>query len=109
MDRSELEIRPEQLKARLDAGDSLVLVDVRQPEEFEICHLPGSKLVPLNELAGNLDELDPKDEIIVICHHGVRSLDATFFLRSNGYDSAKSLAGGVDLWSLAIDPTVPRY
>ena len=104
-----MEIRPEDLKARLDAGDSLVLVDVRQPEEFEICRLPGSKLLPLNELAGNLDDLDPKDEIVLICHHGIRSLDATFFLRSNGYDLAKSLAGGVDRWSLTIDPAVPRY
>lgn len=104
-----MEIRPHELKARLDAGDSLVLVDVRQPDEFEICRLPGSTLVPLGELAGSLDDLDPEDEIVVICHHGVRSLDATFFLRSNGYTRAKSLAGGVDRWSLSVDPTLPRY
>lgn len=109
MDRSELEIRPEELKARLDAGDSPVLVDVRWAQEFEICSLPGSKLLPLDQLAANLDELDPEDEIVLICHHGIRSLDAAFFLRSNGFPRAKSLAGGLDHWSLAIDRSVPRY
>lgn len=109
MDRSELEIRPEELKARLDAGDSPVLVDVRWAQEFEICSLPGSVLLPLDQLANNLDELDPADEIVLICHHGIRSLDAALFLRSNGFTRAKSLAGGLDHWSLAIDRSVPRY
>lgn len=109
MDRSELEIRPEELKARLDAGTSPVLVDVRQEYEFEVCHLPGSVLLPLDRLASSVDELDPSDEIVLICHHGVRSLDAAFFLRSNGFANAKSLAGGLDHWSLAIDRSMPRY
>ena len=109
MDRSELEIRPEDLKARLDAGNPPVLVDVRQQYEFEVCRLPGSVLVPLDQLAGNVDELNPADEIVLICHHGVRSLDAAFFLRQNGFANAKSLAGGLDHWSLAIDRSMPRY
>ena len=109
MDRSELEIRPEDLKARLDAGDVPVLVDVRRPDEFEFCRLPGSVLIPLDQLAGSVDELDPSQEIVLICHHGVRSLDAAFFLRQSGFTRARSLAGGLDHWSLAIDRAVPRY
>lgn len=109
MTRAELEIRPEELKSRLDKGDALALVDVRQPGEFEYCRLAGSRLVPLDQLPHSLDELDPADEIITICHHGVRSLDAAYFLRMNGFPSAKSLAGGLDHWSIAIDRSVPRY
>lgn len=109
MDRYELEIRPEELKARLDAGDPPVLVDVRRQQEFDICRLSGSLLLPLDQLASSLDELDPADEIVLVCHHGIRSLDAAFFLRSNGFTRARSLAGGLDHWSLAIDPSVPRY
>lgn len=109
MDRSEVEIKPEELKARLDAGDSPVLVDVRRQQEFDICRLPGSVLLPLDQLAASLDELDPADDIVLVCHHGIRSLDAAFFLRSSGFPRARSLAGGLDHWSLAIDPTVPRY
>lgn len=109
MTRSELEIRPEQLKARLDKGDALALVDVRRPDEFEYCRLAGSRLLPLDQLSSSLDELDPADEIITICHHGVRSLDAAYFLRTNGFPNAKSLAGGLDAWSLSIDRGMPRY
>lgn len=109
MTREELEIRPEQLKARLDAGHALALVDVRRPDEFEVCRLPGSRLVPLDQLAHSLDELDPSEEIVTICHHGVRSLDAAYFLRTNGFPLVKSLAGGLDAWSLSIDRGMPRY
>lgn len=104
-----MEIRPEELKRRLDAGDPPLLLDVRWPQEFDICHLPGSQLLPLDQLPAALDELDPADEIITVCHHGIRSLDAAFFLRQNGFTRVKSLAGGLDHWSLAIDPSVPRY
>lgn len=109
MDRAELEIRPEELKRRLDAGDAPVLLDVRWPQEFEICRLPGSRLLPLDQLAGAVDELDPEDEIVTICHHGIRSLDAAFFLRQSGFSRVRSLAGGLDHWSLAIDASLPRY
>lgn len=109
MTREELEIRPEELKARLDRGDAPLLVDVRRPDEFEYCHLPGSRLLPLDQLANNLDELDADAEIVTVCHHGVRSLDAAYFLRMNGFANVKSLAGGLDHWSIAIDRTVPRY
>ena len=109
MDRADLEIRPQDLKARLDAGDAPVLVDVRWQQEFDICRLPGSRLLPLDQLANSLDELDPEEEIVCVCHHGVRSLDAAFFLRSHGFTKARSLAGGIDVWSQLIDPSVPRY
>ena len=109
MTREEIEIRPDELKARIDAGTSPVLVDVRWPQEHAICRLPDSKLLPLNQIASSLDELDREDEIVVYCHHGMRSLDAAMFLHSQGFTKVKSLAGGIDLWSERIDPSVPRY
>ena len=110
MDRAEIEISPAELKSRLENGTSPLLVDVRWPQEHEICRLPNSKLLPLDQLAANLaDELDPADEIVVYCHHGIRSLDAAMFMRANGFPRVKSLAGGIDLWSTTIDTSVPRY
>lgn len=109
MDLSELEIRAEELKARLDAGDSPVVVDVRWEPEWNLCRLPGSRWIPLDQLDRALRELDPAQEVVVVCHHGRRSLDAARFLRAKGFAKAKSLAGGIDYWSQAIDPAVPRY
>ena len=110
MDRTEIEISPTELKSRLETGTPPLLVDVRWPLEHEICRLPNSRLLPLDQLAANLqDELDPADEIVVYCHHGIRSLDAAMFMRANGFPRVKSLAGGIDLWSTTVDPAVPRY
>lgn len=108
MERSEIEIQPQDLKARLDRGERPFLLDVRWPQEYEVCRFDGSRLIPLDQLASSLDELDADQEIVVVCHHGVRSLNAAVFLRQHGFE-AKSLAGGIDLWSQIIDPTVPRY
>jgi rhodanese-related sulfurtransferase len=105
----ELEITPAELKARLNSGDTLVLVDVREPWEQEICRIEGARLVPLGELAASLYTLPDVDEVICYCHHGMRSLDAAAWLRFQGFEKAKSLAGGIERWSLEIDPNVPRY
>jgi|SRR6266851_1811605 len=105
----ELEITPAELKARLNSGDKLVLVDVREPWEQEICRIEGARLVPLGELAASLNTLPDVDEVICYCHHGMRSLDAAAWLRFQGFEKAKSLAGGIERWSLEIDPNVPRY
>ena len=105
----ELEITPTELRARLDGGDKLVLIDVREPWEHQLSKIEGAKLIPLGTLAASLETLPDVEELICYCHHGVRSLDAAAWLRSQGIAKAKSLAGGIERWSLEIDPQVPRY
>jgi rhodanese-related sulfurtransferase len=105
----ELEITPAELKARLNSGEKLVLVDVREPWEQEICRIEGARLVPLGALAASVNTLPDVDELICYCHHGMRSLDAAAWLRFQGFEKAKSLAGGIERWSVEVDPNVPRY
>ncbi len=105
----ELEITPAELKARLDTGEKLVLVDVREHWEHDIRRIEGARLVPLGALAASLNTLPDVDEVICYCHHGMRSLDAAAWLRFQGFEKAKSLAGGIERWSLDVDPNVPRY
>lgn len=103
------QIQPAELKRALDANVPVVLLDVRQPEEYALCALPGSVLIPLGELAGRVDEVpDDGTPVVVYCHHGVRSLTGAAILRAAGRE-ALSLAGGIDRWSLSVDPAVPRY
>jgi len=109
MERLDVEMPPAELKKRLDAGTSPRLIDVRQQSEAQICALPGSELIPLNEIPARLDELSKDEEIVLYCHHGMRSLNAAVFLREKGFAKVKSLAGGIDYWSQAVDPKVPRY
>jgi len=101
-------ITPSELKRRLDAGDSLVLLDVREPWEFETARIEGSKLIPLDEMPGRVSELDPAAETIVICHHGNRSAYMTQALQHSGFENVFNLQGGVDAYSRE-DPSVPRY
>ena len=104
------QIHPRDVKRRLEAGEPIYLLDVRQPWEHDTAALPGSTLIPLAELPGRLDEVEPPDEalVVVYCHHGIRSLSGAAILAQVGIE-AKSLSGGIDLWSLEIDPRVPRY
>jgi rhodanese-related sulfurtransferase len=105
------QILPQDVKARLDAGEPVYLLDVRQPEEHDYCHLPGSHLIPLGELPHRSAEVDPPAEatVVVYCHHGVRSLSGAAILAQFGHDRVYSMAGGIDAWSRLIDPAVPRY
>ena len=103
-----VEITPEALKARLDAGDAPAILDVRDAWEHAIGALPGARLIPMEELPFRADELDPRRETVVYCHHGVRSAAAAQWLRQLGFP-AVSLQGGIDAWALAIDPTLRRY
>jgi rhodanese-related sulfurtransferase len=105
----DLEITPAEVKQRLDRGEKLVLIDVRELWEFSVCRIEGAKLIPMGTVPANLQALDTDDEIVVYCHHGVRSLDVTVWLRGQGVEGAKSLAGGIERWSVEIDPNVPRY
>ena len=104
-----LEITPADVKARLDQGEKLVLIDVREPWEYALCRIEGAKHVPLGSLAASLETLPDVDEVICYCHRGMRSLDAAAWLRFQGIERAKSLAGGIERWSLEVDPKVPRY
>ena len=106
---NDLEITPAETKRRLDRGDFVLRVDVREPWEFEICRTAGAKLIPMGTIPANLQALDTDDEVICYCHHGMRSLDVAVWLRGQGVARAKSLSGGIDRWSVEIDSTVPRY
>jgi adenylyltransferase/sulfurtransferase len=105
------EITVAQLAARLDAGEAFYLLDVRQPGEHDLAALPGSKLIPLNQLMSRLSEIDapPGVPIVVYCHHGVRSRMGAGAVAQAGHPEVYSLAGGIDAWSVEVDPRVPRY
>jgi len=104
-----LEITPNEVKQRLDRGGSLLFVDVREPWEHQLCHIEGSKLIPLGQIASSLSEFERADSVVFFCHSGRRSMDAAAWLRSQGVTGARSMAGGIDRWSQEIDPRVPRY
>ena len=106
---NDLEITPAETKQRLDRGEFVLLVDVREPWEFEICQIAGAKLIPMGTIPANLQALDTDDEVICYCHHGMRSLDVAVWLRGQRVARAKSLSGGIDRWAVEIDSTVPRY
>jgi len=105
----DLEIHPGDLRQRLDRGERILLIDVREPWEHALCRLPGAKLIPLGSLASNVAALPDAGPVICYCHHGMRSLDAAAWLRGQGIAGAKSLAGGIDRWSLEMDPSIARY
>ena len=107
-----LEITPQDVQRRLAAGEQLTLIDVREPGEFQLARIDGAELVPMGSVPAELSRLDARaDEapLIVYCHHGVRSLNVVHWLRQQGVDACQSMAGGIDRWSLEIDPDVPRY
>jgi sulfur-carrier protein adenylyltransferase/sulfurtransferase len=105
----DFQISAPELNARLESGDELVLIDVREQFEWDICRLPGARLIPMNELPARLAELDDEREMIVYCHAGVRSARVVSWLRTQGFEKARNLAGGIDAWSCSVDPRVPRY
>ncbi|BCA54721.1 putative Thiosulfate sulfurtransferase GlpE [Nitrospira sp. KM1] len=102
-------ITPKELKMRLDNGDEFFLLDVREQWEFDLAKLDGSSLIPLATLPHSLSKLDRGKEIVAICHHGMRSADATNFLLQQGFPNVKNLVGGIDAWSAQVDNKVPRY
>jgi len=106
-----LEIQPTEVSDLRQQGEDFLLLDVRQPGEFETASIQGAVLIPLGELGERLSELEPYRDrrIVVHCHHGVRSMRAVLGLRQNGFNKAQSLAGGIDLWSQQIDSDVPQY
>jgi sulfur-carrier protein adenylyltransferase/sulfurtransferase len=98
-----------ELKARIDRGDAPLIVDVREPAEFEICRIPGAVLIPLHQLPSRLQELDASKEVVLQCKVGGRSASATAFLRRAGFTHARNLTGGVLAWIDQVDPSQPKY
>ncbi len=106
----EPEITAEAFAQQRQRPDPPILLDVREPWEFQTASLPGSVLMPMGEVTSRAhQQLDPDTPIVVLCHHGARSLSVTMWLRNQGFDHVQSLAGGIDNWSRTIDPTIPLY
>jgi len=103
------EIQPEEVETKRNAGEPLVLLDVREPNEWAFNRIEGAVHIPMLQLPGRANELDPEKEIVVYCHSGNRSATAVHFLRQMGYGKARNLAGGIEAWATRIDPKVPRY
>jgi len=97
------------VQRRLAAGEQLVLLDVREPNEVAYCRIPESTHIRMNEIPARLQELHPQDTIVVYCHAGGRSAKVCQFLEANGFANVLNLRGGITQWSLQVDPTVPRY
>jgi rhodanese-related sulfurtransferase len=86
------------------------LIDVREPWEYPTAKIEGSLLMPMGEIPSRAhQELDPDDHLLILCHHGARSLSVTNWLRQQGFDASQSIAGGIDAWSSQVDPKIPRY
>ena len=104
-----MEVAPAEVKDKFARDEKFLLVDVREKWEYDTSHIEGSVLIPLREIPSNLAQLEAAGEIVLFCHHGMRSLDAAAWLRSQGVEGARSMAGGIDRWSAEIDPSIPRY
>jgi rhodanese-related sulfurtransferase len=102
-------IEPTALKARLDRGENVFVLDVREAFEIFLAPFPGATHIPMGDIPSRLTELDPDRETVVVCHHGVRSAQVAMYLARLGFERVSNLSGGIDLWSATVDPAVPRY
>ena len=106
----EYEITVADVKSMQDAGEEIIVLDVREPWELDVARISGSKHIPMGDIPARCNqELDPDDHIVVVCHHGVRSMNVTAWLRQQGFEKVQSLRGGIDRWSREIDSSVPIY
>ena len=104
------EITAPEVHRRLKAGEELIVIDVREPEEYQICRIEGATLIPMRQISQQFESLEQSaGPLIVFCHHGVRSLNVVGWLREQGITDCQSIAGGIDAWSREVDPRVPRY
>jgi rhodanese-related sulfurtransferase len=102
-------ITPEELQERREHGKPVLLIDVREPDEYELAHIEGAQLLPLSQFNEWGGSLDPEAEAVVMCHHGVRSAQVCAYLARQGFKNLSNLEGGIDRWSCEIDRSVPRY
>jgi adenylyltransferase/sulfurtransferase len=103
------DLTPEELQSRLQAGESLIVIDVREPHELEISSLPFARPIPMGEITARVGELDPEATTIVICRSGGRSMQVARFLDSRGFRSVSNLTGGILAWGERIDPSLRPY
>ena len=106
---AEGEIDVTEVKSKIDRHDPFVLIDVREPHEYQIAKIPYAKLIPLGELPKRVNELNSADEIVAHCKSGMRSAKAVEFLKQAGFRKVKNMKGGILAWSDKVDPTVPKY
>jgi rhodanese-related sulfurtransferase len=107
-----LEVTPQEVKRRLDAGEKVRLIDCREAFEWQLTRIDGSEFIPMNTIPArlaHLESLADGHDLVVFCHHGMRSMQVAHWLREKGLENVQSMAGGIDRWSAAIDPQVPRY
>jgi adenylyltransferase/sulfurtransferase len=104
-----MQLSASELKHRLESGERLVLLDVREPEEVAIVRIDGALHIPMGDIPARVHELDPQADIVVYCHHGMRSANVVAFLRNREFSSVANLDGGIDAWAASIDPSLPRY
>jgi rhodanese-related sulfurtransferase len=102
-------ITPRQVSEKISKGERFRFIDVREPFEFAVAFVDGAEQTPLSSFQEWIDGLGKEEEIVVMCHHGVRSANLCMFLVSNGFENVSNIEGGIDLWSLEVDSTVPRY
>lgn len=104
-----IEILPRDVEALLARVKDVLFVDVREKWEHDRAHIEGSVLIPLGEIPANLQRIDAAEQVVLFCHHGMRSLDAAAWLRNQGVAGARSMTGGIERWTTEVDPLVPRY
>jgi rhodanese-related sulfurtransferase len=107
-----LEITLAEARRKLADEPKSVLIDVREPEEYALAHIDGSVLIPMQTIPAELQKLEgmaDEGDLLILCHHGVRSLQVAAWLQARGIENAASISGGIDRWSMEIDPAVPRY
>lgn len=105
----ESEITVKELKRLIDSGTQVRLVDVREQNEYDFCHIEGSTLIPIRQIWMHVNELNPESEYVFYCHVGERSAWVVNLLRQRGFKKVKNLKGGIDQWTVEIDPSTPRY
>ena len=106
------EISPREVKRKMDAGEAIHLIDVREPAEFQLARIESAELIPMNTVLAALQRIEvlaDEGTLVVYCHHGMRSLSVVNWLREQGIADCQSLAGGIEQWSLEVDSSVPRY
>ncbi len=101
--------RPGDIKRRMDAGERLRIVDVREPDEYEVAHVAEAELRPMSEIQTWWQELPRDEELVIMCHHGSRSAQVCAALSRAGFERLTNMTGGIDAWSTEVDPSVPRY
>jgi rhodanese-related sulfurtransferase len=102
-------IEPRALKERIERGEQIFILDVREPFEIELAPFPGATHIPMGDIPARIGQLDPDRETVVVCHHGVRSAQVATYLARTGFERVLNLSGGIDAWSCEADPATPRY